>query len=292
MNMQIGSTLKYSKFGRGSTMLESRLGQPLELDDIARACPAVLAEHKHSSRSERYTYVSTMDIMAGLKLEGFRPYSIMQGGSKDEEKRGFTKHLIRFRSEQALARRDSQYEVVMLGSHDGTTSTQFFGGFFRSVCKNGTIWFDGEATKITIPHVGNILPKVVDAAYTVVGQAQIAYDSADNMRAIELNRDEQMAFATAAAAARFEDESPVPPQALLVPRRSSDSANDLWTTFQRVQENTIRGGLGYNTTQMVNGNPRTVHRNTRPVRSVDGDVKLNRALWTLAAEMAKIKQAA
>lgn len=288
MNMQIAATHKYARFGRGSVSLTSRNDQPLALDAIANACPSVLATEAHASRSDRYTYVSTMDVMQALDGEGFRPYSIMQGGSKDEEKRGFTKHLIRFRSaSQALAKGDSQFEVVMLGSHDGTTSTQLFGGFFRGLCKNGTLWFNGEAVKIKVPHVGNIVPQVIDGAYTVVKQAPQALEQLDNFRRITLNRDEQVAFATAAAQLRFDEESPVPANALLVPRRTADTQHDLHTTFNVVQENVIRGGLGYRTTNPETG--RVAHRNTRPVRSVDGDVRLNRALWTLAEEMAKIK---
>lgn len=294
MNMQIASTHKYAKFGRGSVSLTSRNGQPLDLSAIASACPSVLAQDKHSSRSERYTYVSTMGVMEALGDEGFRPYSIMQGGSKDEEKRGFTKHLIRFRHASApIVKADSQYEVVMLGSHDGTTSTQLFGGFFRGLCQNGTLWFNGDAMKIKVPHVGNIVPQVIEGAYTVVRQAPQALEQLDTFRAISLNRDERVAFATAAAQLRFEDESPVQANALLVPRRSADTTPDLHTVFNVVQENVIRGGLGYQARQELrNGDSRIVHRTTRPVRSVDGDVRLNRALWTLAEEMAKIKNAA
>lgn len=287
MNMHFASTHKYAKFGRGSTSLVSRNGQPLELDAIAHACPSVLAQDKHSSRSERYTYVSTMDVMKALDGEGFRPYSIMQGGSKDEEKRGFTKHLIRFRSaSQAIAKGDTQFEVVMLGSHDGTTSTQLFGGFFRGLCQNGTLWFNGEAMKIKVPHVGNIVPQVIDGAYTVVKQGPQALEQLDTFRAITLNRDERHAFASAAAQLRFDEGSQVPSEALLVPHRQADTTPDLHTVFNVVQENVIRGGIGY----VDRANPKkVVRRSTRPVRSVDGDVRLNRALWTLAEEMAKIK---
>lgn len=287
MNMHFASTHKYARFGRGSVQLTSRNGLPLELDAIAHACPSVLATDKHSSRSDRYTYVSTMDVMKALDGEGFRPYSIMQGGSKDEEKRGFTKHLIRFRSaSQAVAKGDSQFEVVMLGSHDGTTSTQLFGGFFRGLCQNGTLWFNGEAVKIKVPHVGDIVPQVIDGAYTVVKQSPQALEQLDNFRRLTLNRDEQRAFASAAAQLRFEEESPVSTEALLVPRRYEDRQNDLHTVFNVVQENVIRGGINY----LDKKNPKkVVHRSTRPVRSVDGDIRLNRALWTLAEEMAKIK---
>jgi hypothetical protein len=69
---------------------------------------------------------------------------------------------------------------------------------------------------------------------------------------------------------------------LLTPRRIDDRASDLWTTFNRVQENMIKGGLrarnksGHSTT-------------TRAVKGIDQNVKLNRALWQLAEGMRKLK---
>jgi Domain of unknown function (DUF932) len=293
MQVSFNSTHKYAKFGRGSIVMEANNGQPLSLDVIARDCPAVMAEDKHFSRSEKYTYISTLQVLKGLEREGFFPHSIMQGGSKFLDRRGFTKHLIRFRQDAAVGRGGTHYEICLLGSHDGTTSYQMFGGFFRALCKNGSIWFDGQATKVVILHRGNVINDVIEGAFTVIGQSQLAYDSVDNLRRIELNRDEQMAYAASAAIARFDADSPVTPAQLLAPRREGDRANDLWTTFNRVQENVIRGGLSYTRTEeRKDGTSQIVHRATRPVRSVDGDVRLNRALWTLADEMAKIKAAA
>jgi hypothetical protein len=293
MQISSGSTHRYTAFGRGSVVLEARNGEPLDLPTIARTCPAVLAEGKHHSRSDKYTFVSTLQVLQALAKEDFHPHSIMQGGSKFEDKRGFTKHLIRFRNSSVVGRGGTQYEVCLLGSHDGTTSYQMFGGFFRALCKNGTIWFDEGAIKVAIPHKGNILPQVVDAAYSVIGQGQLAYDGIDRLRSIQLNRDEQLAFARSAQIARFDDEQPVTPAQLLIPRRVDDRANDLWTCFSRVQENVIRGGISYIAKQeLANGETRLTQRHTRPVRSVDGDVRLNRALWTLADEMAKIKTGA
>lgn len=37
---------------------------------------------------------------------------------------------------------------------------------------------------------------------------------------------------------------PVTPASVLMPRRREDCQNDLWVTFQRVQENMIRGLIG------------------------------------------------
>jgi hypothetical protein len=290
MNMQIGSTFKHAKFGHGAVTLTSRNGKPLELDQIASACPSVLANDKHESRSARYAFISTHDLMQGLAKEGFHPYSIIQAGSKIPGKRDFTKHLIRFRSETTVRNvNGSTYEVCLLNSHDGTTSEKMFGGFFRFACLNGSIFFDGEATEVKVLHTGNVLDKVVEGAYAVLGQAQLAIDHVENFQTLQLTRDDQMAFATAARALRFEDEHAVRPDQLLQVRRTDDRPNDLWTVFNRVQENVIRGGLGY--TQVNAETHRTTQRVSQPVRSVDGDVKLNRALWVLAEEMAKIKAA-
>lgn len=293
MQITQSSSHKYAKFGKGSIVLEARNGEPLDLPTIARMCPAVVAEGKHESRSDKYTFISTLNLLEGLAKEGFLPHSIMQAGSKIPGKTAFTKHFIRLRQSTSVGRGGTVYEVCLLGSHDGTTSEQMFGGFFRALCKNGSIWFDGAAKKVVIPHRGDIVDRVIEGAFTVIGQSQLAYSNLEQLRAIELNRDEQMAFASAAAVARFEDAVPVSASQLLNARRLGDSGNDLWTTFNRVQENVIRGGIAYTSEQeLPNGSTRIVHRHTAPIRSVDGDVRLNRALWTLTAEMAKLKGAA
>jgi hypothetical protein len=72
-----------------------------------------------------------------------------------------------------------------------------------------------------------------------------------------------------------EDHQPVTESQILSPRRWQDESNDLWTTYQRIQENLIKGGLS-------GRNAKGGRSHTRAVRGIDGDVKLNRALWVMA----------
>ncbi|MNE88751.1 hypothetical protein D3C80_1860850 [compost metagenome] len=98
------------------------------------------------------------------------------------------------------------------------------------------------------------------------------------MKQIQLRPEEQEAFAMAALAYRYdpsEGPAPVTPSQLLRARRSEDRSSDLWTTFNRVQENTIKGGLS-------GRNKQGRRTTTRAVNGIDQDVKLNRALWVLA----------
>lgn len=60
----------------------------------------------------------------------------------------------------------------------------------------------------------------------------------------------------------------------------------MWRTLNRIQENTIRGGQSYRTVDANNARRRGT---TREVKGIDGNVNLNRALWTLAEEMQKLK---
>ncbi|MGG6549144.1 UNVERIFIED_CONTAM: DUF945 domain-containing protein, partial [Prevotella sp. 15_C9] len=69
---------------------------------------------------------------------------------------------------------------------------------------------------------------------------------------------------------------------LLRPRRFDDRESDLWSTFNRVQENLVKGGLDGRT---ANGR----RQRTRPVQGIDQNVRLNRALWLLAEGMRELK---
>lgn len=71
----------------------------------------------------------------------------------------------------------------------------------------------------------------------------------------------------------------------------SDRGDDLWRTFNRVQEGIIRGGQYRRNRRDANGN---ALRNTtaRPIQNIDGDRAINRALWTLADEMQRLRQEA
>ena len=92
-------------------------------------------------------------------------------------------------------------------------------------------------------------------------------------------------------AARYDEgTAPVEAARLLTAQRHEDHAPTLWNTLNTVQENVIRGGLSY--IQRDDTGRRIARRQTREVRGIDQNTGLNRALWTLAAEMQKLKAAA
>ena len=274
-----------TRFARNTRVL--RTDSPLGEDQMRAAAPSVFAEGKHSSRSERYTYIPTIEVMRGLKREGFEPFMVAQGASRIEGKAAFTKHMIRMRHAGQVQTRPEASEVILINSHDGASSYQLLAGVFRFVCCNGLV-VGNVIDDIRIPHKGNIQGEVIEGACRVLDQFEAVEASAEGMKALTLKPEEERAFATAALALRFGERgegqppAPITAEQLIEARRPEDLGHSLWTTFQRVQENVMRGGQSGRSAQ-----GRRLH--TRPVGSIDRAVSLNRALWVLAEEMRRLK---
>ncbi|MDD4937137.1 MAG: DUF932 domain-containing protein [Acidiphilium sp.] len=270
-----------SRFAYRSPALRS--ASPLTDDQIAAVAPSIFAHEPHESRSERYTYIPTIDVLRGLRKEGFEPFFVVQTRVRNLDKREHTKHMIRLRHADQINGREAN-EIILLNSHDGTSSYQMLAGMFRFVCQNGMVCGDVESD-IRVPHKGDVVGQVIEGAFEVLDGFEAATEQREGMQALTLNSGEQTAFARAALALKYDNEdapAPITEDQLLTPRRFEDRSADLWTTFNRVQENMTKGGLrGRNRT----GRTTT----TRPVNGIDQSVKLNRALWVLADELRRLR---
>jgi Domain of unknown function (DUF932) len=256
---------------------------PLSDDQIARVAPSIFADGAHESRSERYTYIPTIDVLNGLRNEGFEPFMVCQARTRREDKRDHTKHMIRLRHADQINGREAN-EIILLNSHDGTSSYQMLAGMFRFVCANGMVCGD-MVGEIRVPHKGNVVDRVIEGAFTVLDSFDVAAEQRENMQHVTLSEGEQRAFAHAALTLKYDDPiapAPITEDQILMPRRFEDRKGDLWSTFNRVQENMTKGGLRG---RGKNGRTTT----TRAVTGIDQNVKLNRALWVLAEQMKALK---
>ncbi|MEB0014544.1 DUF932 domain-containing protein [Glaciimonas sp. Cout2] len=270
-----------SRFGRNQHVLRSNA--PLSDEQISAVAPSIFAEEKHASRSERYTYIPTSDVLRGLRKEGFSPFMVCQTRTRDDAKRDHTKHMIRLRHASQIDGKEAN-EIILLNSHDGSSSYQMLSGVFRFVCSNGMVCGD-ILSDIRIRHKGNIVDNVIEGAFRVLDDFELVNGQKDGMKSLTLNEEEQAAFARAALSLKYDTEltpAPITENQILRPKRMEDRSDDLWTTFNCVQENLVRGGLrGRSATGQVS--------TTREVKGIDQNIKLNRALWVLAEEMRKIK---
>jgi Domain of unknown function (DUF932) len=274
-------TFLASRFSRNRTELRS--AQPLTDEQILQVAPSIFAIEKHESRSSRYTHIPTGEVLRGLRKEGFSPFMVCQTRTRDESKREHTKHMLRLRHASQIGASEAN-EIILLNSHDGASSYQMLSGVFRFACANGLVCGDVQGD-IRVRHSGEILNNVIEGAFSVLEGFEKVDTQREGMMSLTLNNGEQEAFAHAALALKYDTElspAPVTENQLLHAKRQSDQGNDLWRTFNRVQENMLRGGL-------IGRNAKGTRTTTREVKGIDQGIKLNRALWVLAESMRALK---
>jgi hypothetical protein len=269
---------------------------PVTLWDLKRAVPSIVADAPHISRSERYGFVSTLDILYGLR-DRFAITKAMQSRVRDNStgRRDYTKHMIRLRARDAagVAELGGVFpELVLINSHDGSSAYQLMAGLFRLVCANGMVVCSESYGSVKIPHRESAVRDVIDASFTVVSEAQQTVERAKAWRQIELTRDESQIFAEAVHKLRFEGSNAgqaIAPESLLYKRRMADAGENLWAVTNRLQENAIKGGLSGWSNLQANGRYRRA--TMRAINGVDQDVRLNRAIWAFAEKLAESKGA-
>ena len=139
-----------TRFARNTFVVRSEA--PLAEDQMRQAAPSIFASGKHASRSERYTYIPTIEVLRGLRKEGFEPFMVAQSKSRIEGKTDFTKHMIRMRHAARVDMKGEANEIILINSHDGASSYQMLAGAFRFVCCNGLV-VGTVSNDIRIPHL-------------------------------------------------------------------------------------------------------------------------------------------
>lgn len=260
-------------FSRYANVFAGSIG----IEDLRQKVPAAFAQAAHQRLSAKYTFIPTERVLTGLVSAGFVPVDARQA----QTRKGsvvHARHVIRLRRRfETVALRDAVPEVVFLNSHDGSSAYQLRLGLYRAVCTNGLIVSVGAFPTLCVAHRGNVVEEVVTAALQASERFDLLAAKVERMEARRLDGGEQLSLAAAALQLRYPDlyRAGIQPSALLGCRRTDDTRDDLWTVFNRVQENLLGGGL-------VRRTESGRLSRTRRITSIREDVRLNGRLWDLA----------
>lgn len=271
--------------------------RPLSNQELKTLAPSIFATEPWQGMSSRYKFIPTIDVVEKMRSEGFLPYKAGQSIARTPGKDAYTKHIIRFRDS-----RDNQViranrhvgeiypELVLTNSHDGLSRYILDVGLWKLACLNGLVVQDKSFSQINVRHSKNAADGVIEASYEVIEQFPKVLGRISEWQETRLTVPQQQAYATAALALRYDEGmNPVGPDAVLRPNRQEDRNNSLWSTFNVVQEHLSRGGdRGWTHTQLPGGNVRSRRATTRPLKSIDQDTRLNKALWSLTEKMAEL----
>ena len=254
--------------------------EPLSPEVMRYYAPSIFATESYKTCSDKYRFISTLDVMAALQDEGYNVHMVGQTAPRIKDKTNYARHIIRFRKDTGLST-DVMNEIVLRNSADKSSSAQLMAGVFRMVCANGCIAGD-IIQDIRIRHAGNNIGDYVEGAYEIINQFQRVNESRERMQQTHLSREEYLQLANDAIKLRWpkEEQEHVHAGILLSPRRTADlKDDDLFTTFNIIQENLVRGGQTGYTNKMQ-------YRKVRALTGIDELVKINKGLWNLADALA------
>jgi hypothetical protein len=256
------------------------------LEELKEICPTIFTKKGSSETSEKYTHIPTENVIRDMETLGWFVVDAKQVNTRAAAKQGFQKHLVVFRNPDLKIERNGDTafpQVLMTNSHNGKSSFQFETGIYRMICENGLVVATDQFDKHTIRHMGYDYDTLKDTIKMIVEKLPLTVESMNKMINTELQENQILELAEKMLNARIEgtnntiDFTSV--DEVNFSQRKEDTGGDLWSSFNRIQENIIEGNFKYKTAKGK-------LRFARPVKNFQQDVELNKKMFNLALEYA------
>ena len=253
-------------------------------DTLRSRAPSIFALGPMIGVSHRYTFVPTARIIEGLRELDWVPVDVEEQRIRNESRRGFQKHLLRFRRAEQMETLDEwNVELVLMNSHDAGCAYQLHAGIYRRLCSNGLVISEDAFEALRFRHAGLEPEEVVRASLRLMEFMPQVGERIQRFREHHLDARASLNFASQALLLRYPtlEEAPVDAETLLKARRPEDEGSDLWLVTNRVQESLCRGGVSD-----CRRDKRGRLRSVRMLRGIDSKVSVNKGLWELAERFA------
>jgi len=221
------------------------------LEDAPK-CRDVLAQTKaHSSRTDKYSVVSSGDLIKQLEEAGFICKKVAEERNTLKFK-GFGTHLIRCTHpniKMGVAELETELtpQIYIKNSYHGRTKLEIHLGLFRMFCLNGLVLGDKFKT-VKLIHKGldkEEITALISDLVRIYKEEVSPYVL--TLKNTIMTAEQQNEFAKIMLAERLRSNGNFisgDHELLLTVNRPEDSANTAWEVFQRVQENL---GLNFGT---------------------------------------------
>lgn len=249
----------------------------MTIEDVRSLAPAAFTETKAAHLSERYKPIQTIKLVEPLLEAGWTISRASQVQYRSVCKGPHGYHILAM-TRPELKFNEGQVEALLMNSHNGSKKFEIKIGIFRTVCSNGLVTQTTGLDQVTAKHFYD-MNVMVDRSEQIIERAPKIIAKIKEWKELNLTDTQIIDFEKYALQARYPKSDPgnlpVIPALINEARRPQDIGCDLWRTFNRIQEQVIKGGA-------VNVKGRV----TRAIRSINRNVKLNEILWAGAEKLA------
>ena len=210
-------------------------------------------------------YIPTLDVITKLQHEGWQLKGVDEQRGKN---RKISSNYVQmqhpdFAVKNSKGKDEAYTSITISNSCNGAKPLQMSLGMFRQVCTNGLVRFDQHAESENIKHIEVNYMNLDRFIASVTNKTGKLLNEVSEMKHKGLSLEEMRKLATEAASLRYNDLDDINIDDLLIVNRVEDESNDLWTIFNRIQENL-----------------------THDVKNMNEDIRLNQQLFSLVENFA------
>lgn len=260
---------------RGLIKVINKIGVSMNYETQVSVDP-ITNLNSHPTLSPSYKHINTGDIQSFVESMGYTLFKSCVTKPRKADKIGFQKHMLIF-DHPSLDLKDERIQLMLVNSHDGSTSLRIMLGVYRVVCSNGLI-IGKTLEERRVTHKGaDFLSKVYAGISAVVGQADTIKGVLGLMKDKRLNEYESGKFFKDIAINRLGFNPDLLFTDNFRARRPDDLGDDLFRVFNVGQEVVINGGIKYNHEGKNN--------TTRKIKGIDSIIEQNKYVWDRALEL-------
>jgi len=218
-------------------------------------------------------YIETIDTIENLMKKGWNIDGVCENRNKSSFK--IDSHFVKMSHPDLTMKTTSGKEegianLYIGNSCNGTKAMNIDFGMYRQVCSNGLIRFDGEEIG-SIPHNNKGIERYPIIMNKVNEYAADAMESFAQFKSKELTTFQIQKLTRDALKLRFVGRSDINPNQLLTVHRPEDKGDNLWSIYNRVQENLTQPGMLVDQQgNLISG-----------ISSVTQDMDVNKSLFSL-----------
>jgi hypothetical protein len=269
------------------------LGTYLTKDQVKEICPVAFeTTPTNPNVTNKYLFVNTETIIDDLGKLGWKPVTAAMRKNRGKDTI-FSKHMVTFQNPDIMIKSkdgdDAFPRIILSNSHDGLQAFKFSVGIYRLVCSNGLVVADEEFSDFKIKHKGYTFEELRNVISQAVQDLPNKVEVLNKMKSKILTKEEREKLALDAMLVRagitpdsdkakdfeYDEETLVD---ILEPKRDADKGDDLWRTFNVIQEKITKGDFH----AALKG---AKVRKVRAIKSFEKDLEVNKQLFRLATAL-------
>jgi len=229
--------------------------------------------------SPKYSLIETTKVYELLSDYGFREDKYRQSRERNREREAFAKHVSILQREQDC-NSEGGFNLLLVNSHNGTSSLHLEAGYFRVLCENQ---LGNGDVGIQVRHTGDVLGKLERAIPQVLAQMEEFKQLQALLQDTVLYGDKIDVLIRKALELR-ELPDTTHNKATFGYMRRNEGERNAWMQFNVVQENMVRGGFRVHAENKAKDNL-IEFRKLRALSSADRLLNANRELTATVKQL-------